>query len=108
MSVSKPPKTEKSLRPGLGATVLFLLFLLSLGGVKSYRDLSIARQRVAELEQSIRDASQRIEELEKRIDNLLHDPHTLERRAREDLGLARPGDVLILLPEDPVEETALP
>ncbi|MCH9650592.1 MAG: septum formation initiator family protein [Deltaproteobacteria bacterium] len=100
MSVSKPPQAQKSLRPVLGATVLFLLFLLGLGGVKSYRDLAVSRQRVEDLEQSIEDARQRIELLENRIEQLRNDPHTLERHAREDLGLAFPGDVLILLPED--------
>ncbi len=100
MSVSKPPQAQKSLRPVLGATVLFLLFLLGLGGVKSYRDLAVSRQRVEDLELSILEARQRIELLEHRIEQLRHDPHTLERHAREDLGLAFPGDVLILLPED--------
>lgn len=99
MSATEAP-ARKSLRPVLGASAVFLLLLLLLGGLKGYRDLSVARQRVQELEEGIEEAEERIRLLEVQIERLRSDPFTLERRAREDLGLAMPGDLIYLLPEE--------
>ncbi len=96
----EPEAVKKSLRPVLGASALFLLALLVLGGVKSWRDLMLSRERVRELEREIAVAHERIEKLERRIDNLEKDPQTLERRAREDLGLVHPNDHVLLLPDN--------
>lgn len=101
---AEPSAGSHPLRPFLGVTVAVLLLLLLLGGFKSYRDLSQARQRVAALEVEIRDAQTRIAALELRIHRLQDDPNTLERLAREDLGLVQPGDVVIVLPPEPAEE----
>ena len=38
--------------------------------------------------------------LRERIDRIENDPAMLERLAREDLGLVREGDVVIVLPEE--------
>ncbi|MCB1032919.1 MAG: septum formation initiator family protein [Acidobacteria bacterium] len=107
MSARKPPSGGKSLRPVVGATLLTLLALLALGGVKSYRDLTLARERVRELEEQIRAAHERIESLKQEILQLKGDPNTIERRAREDLGLAKPGELVILLPDEEEEDPAL-
>jgi cell division protein FtsB len=86
----------------VGITLALLLLLLVAGGMKSYSDLRQARQRVAELEQEIGVAKSRIETLERFIRRLETDPNILERLAREELGLVEPGDVVIVLPEEPV------
>lgn len=106
MSARETNNGGRSLRPVIGASLLFLLGLLALGGVKSYRDLTQARERVRELESQIRAAEERIESLKRQIEQLQDDPHTLERRAREDLGLAKPGELVILLPEEAEGEPA--
>lgn len=87
-------------RPLLVVAGAFVLALLSLAAVKSYRDLEGARNREQGLEKSIREAGQRIERLHGQIERLRSDPATLERLAREDLGLVRPGDVVLVLPAD--------
>jgi len=104
VSVQKKNHAKKSLRPVLGASAIFLLVLLGVGGLKSTRDLGLARERVEDLEQGILEAESRIRQLERSIDRLRNDPLTLERRAREDLGLAFPDDLIYLLPEEPPEE----
>jgi cell division protein FtsB len=96
------PGRPDSFRAVLGAVVAGALLLLGVAGVKSWRDLDAARAREAALEQSIDDAEGRIEQLHGKIERLKSDPSTLERLAREELGMVRPGDVVIVLPpEDP-------
>lgn len=96
---AEPASERNPLRPFFGVTLILFLLLLLAGGVKSYRDLVQARQRVTELELEIEGARERIRALERRIVRLESDPHTLERLAREELGLVEPGDVVIVLPE---------
>lgn len=93
-----PARTDSS-RPVLGATVLLVLALLAIAALKSSRDLEAARARERSLETRIAATRARSEKLQARIERLKHDPGMLERLAREDLGLVRPGDVIIELPD---------
>lgn len=91
-------------RPLWWAAAVFLLVLLALAGGKSYRDLAAVREREAELETRLAATRAEIAAFERRLDRLRHDPVTLERLAREELGMTRPGDVVIVLPpEEPAE-----
>ncbi|HEX5760155.1 MAG TPA: septum formation initiator family protein [Thermoanaerobaculia bacterium] len=94
------PARQDSFRPVLGAVVVGALVLLAAAGVRSWQDLAEARARAAGLEQEIAEAEGRIGQLEGRIERLKSDPSTLERLAREELGLVRPGDVVIVLPPE--------
>jgi cell division protein FtsB len=85
--------------------VVFLLLFLATAGYKSWRDLATARAHVEDLRGRIEATQARIGELEDLIERVENDPLTLERLAREELGLVRPGDVVIVLPE---EEAAAP
>lgn len=80
--------------------VLFLLVLLATAGFKSYRDLAAARAHEAALAQQIEASEARIRVLREYVRTIEDDPMTLERLAREQLGMVRPGDVVIVLPED--------
>jgi cell division protein FtsB len=95
---AEAPARSDSFRPVLGATVLLVLALLAIAGLKSSRDLEAARARERLLEQRIAETRAQSERLRVRIDRLRHDPGMLERLAREDLGMVRPGDVVIELP----------
>lgn len=92
------PARPDSLRAVLGAAVLFFSVLLVFASVKSHRDLVAARDHQRDLERTIHDTRERIEGLRGRIERLRHDPDTLERLAREELGMVRPSDVVIVLP----------
>lgn len=72
-----------------------LVLTLFVAGLRSYRDLAVQRARQAELVERITDAKVRIKQLETEIELLRTDPGTLERVAREDLGMVRPGDIVI-------------
>jgi cell division protein FtsB len=86
------------LRSLLVAVVVFLVLLLATFGLKSYRELAAVRGREHVLLAEIAGTEQRIAELKRRIESLKHDPVTLDRVARESLGLVRPEDVVIVLP----------
>jgi cell division protein FtsB len=95
---AEAPARSDSFRPVLGATVLLVLALLAIAGLKSSRDLEAAKARERLLEKRIAETRAESERLRVRIDRLRHDPGMLERLAREDLGMVRPGDVIIELP----------
>ena len=91
-------------RPLWWAAAVFLAVLLALAGGKSYRDLAAVRERESELEARLAATRAEIAAFERRLDRLRHDPVTLERLAREDLGMTRPGDVVIVLPPEGAAE----
>jgi cell division protein FtsB len=93
------PARSDSFRPVLGATVLLFFALLAIAALKSDRDLEAARSRERMLTAKIAASRAESERLKVRIDRLRHDPGMLERLAREDLGLVRPGDMIVELPE---------
>ena len=101
MNRPETPGRTGSFRPVLGAAVLLFVTVLAMAGVKSYRDLEAARQRKHLLETQIQGTETEIARLRNRIDRLRSDRGTLERLAREDLGMVKPGDVVIELPLDP-------
>ena len=100
MSTAPAPSRPDSFRPVVGAAVLLFVALLGIAAWKGSRDLASARERERLLETRIEDTQGRIDGLRGRIDRLRSDPGTLERLAREDLGMVRPGDVIIELPPD--------
>jgi cell division protein FtsB len=83
----------------LGATVLLVFALLAIAALKSDRDLEAARSHERMLTAKIAASRAESDRLRVRIDRLRHDPGMLERLAREDLGLVRPGDMIVELPE---------
>lgn len=93
------PTRSDSFRPVLGLSVILFVAVLAIAAWRSYHDLSAARQREKLLETRILETRERIEDLHGRIERLRSDPGTLERLAREDLGMVRPGDVVVELPE---------
>ena len=92
------PARSDSFRPVLGLSLLLFIAVLGIAAWRSYHDLSASREREKLLETRIHETKNRIEELHGRIERLRSDPGALERRAREDLGMVRPGDVVIELP----------
>jgi cell division protein FtsB len=101
-SASEEPARSGSFRPILGAAVLLFVAVLAMAGTKSYRDLEAARQHKRLLETRIEATHGEIARLRGRIERLRNDPGTLERLAREELGMVRQGDVVIQLPQDPM------
>jgi cell division protein FtsB len=89
------------LRLAFGGAVIFVSALLATAGFKSYRDLNIVRQREAEIAVRITASEERLEAQRHRLKLLREDPATLERLAREELGLVRKDDLVFVLPATP-------
>lgn len=100
MSTEGDNRPRNPYRSYLAAAVLFVLALLLTAGLASYRDLARAYANEDTLERDIRETQVRIEQLRERIGRIRDDPALLERLAREDLGMVRPGDVVVVLPEE--------
>ncbi len=94
-----PQRRPEKLTSVAGATILLLVVILAAAATKSFRDLARANAREDELSSEIAETESRVEVLRTRIQDLHDDPIALERLAREDLGLASPEDIVIVLPE---------
>ena len=86
-------------RAALTIAVGFVAVLLVTAGAKGYRDLESVRNREAVLQGRIASSESEIERLERRLELLRSDPDTLERLAREELRMVRPGEKVIVLGE---------
>lgn len=89
------PRPFRSL---LSALLVFLILLLATAALKGWRDLERARSRESSLRERVDTTQKNIEELRHRIEDLRNDPATLDRIAREELGLVGPHDVVLVLP----------
>ena len=90
-------RRQRNLVTAIGVLALVLLFVASF---KSYGDLRLGRARETLLQGAIEGTEARIEALEQRVERLRHDPAMLEQLAREELMMARPGEIVIVLPEE--------
>jgi cell division protein FtsB len=78
-------------------TVVFLIsFVFSEEGISELRE---ARTRVHLLEQEITDLEQENAKLEAEADGLRDSSFTVEKIAREDLGMSKPGEIVYRVPE---------
>lgn len=77
--------------------VLAVVVLL-LAAVQSYQDLRAAQRRSAELDQRIAVVEGEIARLQRASEAVRTDPETMERVARQQLGLVREGEVVLMLP----------
>lgn len=78
---------------------LLAVVVVLLSAVQSYQDLRAARRRSAELERRIDSVKQEIVRLERATEAMRNDPETMERVARQQLGLVREGEVILMLPK---------
>jgi cell division protein FtsB len=88
----------RAARLAIVGIVMLVLGLVATAGIKSAGDLRAARNQERALVARIAEARLHIRDLEARVARLDDDPATLERLAREQLGMVRPGDVVIVLP----------
>lgn len=89
----------------LAAAAAILVLALFVAGLRSYRELAVQRARQEALVSRISESRARIESLERQIELLRSDPGTLERFAREELGMAKPGDIVVRLENETARDT---
>ncbi len=81
---------------GLG---LFALVVHAVFGERGYLGLRSQRGKYERLKQEVRTLEEENQQLKEEIKALKSDPRAVERVAREELKMARPGEVVITLPE---------
>ena len=97
---TSPRAGGRSFRLLLGSAVAVFLVLLATSWFASFRDLRRANAREALLQERIETAETRNQELRQRIERLRDDPILIESLAREQLGLVREGEVVVVFPEE--------
>ena len=81
---------------GLG---LFALVVHAVFGERGYLGLRSQRGEYGRLKQEVRTLEEENQQLKKEIKALKSDPSAVERVAREELKMAKPGETVITLPE---------
>ncbi len=101
MTDTSPP-TRGRFRAILGYASLALVIFLLITGFRGYRNLTLAKEREARLTEEIERTELEIQHLARKVERLRTDPVLLERLAREELGMVKPEDVVVLVePESP-------
>jgi len=95
-------------RTALLALALIILFLIvhELFGEHGYLALRRRRQELESLQLEVKRLQEENQKLEQEIKALKSDPNAIEKLAREQLKLARPGEVIYALPEKAPEKDA--
>ena len=83
----------------VSAAVLALLLLLAIAGFKNYRQLQVAQDREEILHRRIEERRLAVEGLDRQIVRLRENPVSLERLARENLGMAYSDELVLILPD---------
>lgn len=87
----------------LSWTALIIIGLVGLGGVfypkiRQYRDI---QQREGQLREEVRLEEEMLRYLKTKQERLHNDPRFVEKIAREELGLAKPGETVFKFLDDP-------
>jgi cell division protein FtsB len=85
-----------------GLVLLILQGVLGTHGVLAMRH---SMKQSAEIQKQIQQLNKENQQLQKRVESLKTDPAAIERIAREDMGLARPGEYIFKIQPKPGEPT---
>ena len=83
------------------ACLLVIMIVTALFGKKGVMELRRSRRILAERSERIRALEAEKVRLEDEIERLERDPRAVEKQAREKLGLARPGEKVVVDPGPP-------
>ena len=115
--MAKPRSNNRALRRlGIAALMILCAVLVMNEVFGDHGLLALRRQRreYQSLQKQVRDLEQENADLAKQIKALKSDPKAIEKQAREQLHLARPGETIYTLPEqdpkpsDPASARNLP
>jgi len=84
---------------------LVLVLAHTLFGPYGYLSMLRSQREIQQLQQEIDRLDRENLQLSGEIRALQSDPSAIEKVAREDMGLARPGEMIFRLPDDPLPAT---
>jgi cell division protein FtsB len=82
----------------LGLLVLFLV-VHDIFGTHGYLAMRRTQSEIRKVQADLKQLNKENFELEQEVRELKTDPHKIEKIARDELGLARPGEVIIKIPQ---------
>jgi len=91
--------------PHLLALFVAVLFLHDVFGTHGFVAMRRKQQDIQKVKADLDRLNKENSGLEQDVKNLKTDPHTIEKIAREELGQARPGEVIIKLPAPPPSDS---
>jgi cell division protein FtsB len=93
----------------LGLLVLAMI-VHDIFGTHGFLAMRRTRDEIKKVEANLDKLSKENAELEQEVKDLKSDPRLIEKIARDDLGLARPGEVIIRIPQgqEPTQEPSQP
>ena len=95
-AASAPPRERSPFL--LALAVLAVLVAVGAASLRSWRDLAEQRAHEADLQAAIAKTEAAVRALEERNRRLESDAVTLERLARQELGLVKPDDLVVVFP----------
>jgi len=84
--------------------VLFALLVHDIFGDHGFLAMRRAQKEVEQLQQEIQKLNEENSRLAEQVKALKTDPRIIERIAREEMGLAKPGELIFKLPPKPPED----
>ncbi len=95
-----------------GRTILGLLLVLlvmdNIFGTHGYLAMRRTQKEIAALKKDLQRLNDENQQLAEQVKALKSDPQLIEKIARDELGLARPGEVIIRIPQQPANSSAAP
>jgi len=88
------------------ALALALLLLQDVFGTHGLIAMRRSQQEAAQVQRKIDQMSEENRQLQDRVKALKSDPTAIERIAREEMGLAKPGEYIFKIPQKPADATS--
>ncbi|HEX4546309.1 MAG TPA: septum formation initiator family protein [Candidatus Acidoferrum sp.] len=91
--------------------LLFLLVVYDIFGAHGYLAMRRTQNEIKKVNANLEQLNKENAQLEQEVRELKTDPHKIEKIARDELGLARPGEVIIKIPQSqqlPQDSTGKP
>jgi len=84
--------------PALIGLLVLVLVVHDIFGAHGYLAMRRTQQEIMKVTKDLDQLNKENSELEQEVRELKTDPHKIEKIARDELGLARPGEVIIKIP----------
>lgn len=88
------------------ALVFCLLLLQDVFGAHGLMAMHRSKTQIEAIQEKLAQLDQENKDLQQRIQNLKTDPATIEKIARDRMGLARPGELIFSLPPKPATKSS--
>jgi cell division protein FtsB len=94
----KSPHFLRHYGPALLGLLVLVLVVHDIFGPHGYLAMRRTQQEIQKVNSDLRQLNKENLQLEQEVRDLKTDPHKIEKIARDELGLARPGEVIIKIP----------